>query len=160
MSEIIYSPKLVQHAIGDLLELFREPMIGAGQVALYDEIAARLSAIVDKQPAWGWRYVHGVATGSMQPSKLMSRAVMAMVASMDGVPVEVADTEPVQIYARPGAVRAGSIVLGGSRMCDLPGCPVSFVPSVPWQKYHSPRCATAGRALARTQRRQAKAGMQ
>ena len=44
-------------------------------------------------------------------------------------------TVTVQVLARPGAVPAGSLVLGEARQCVWPGCRVRFVPRVPWQRY-------------------------
>ena len=140
MSETAFSPQEISQALGVLLEALRPSVNGLGHVALYKEIARRLSAVARKQPPWGWRYIQGVEKGTITPSRKLTRAVFSLGATLDGVPALVADTEPVQVYARPGAVRPGSIILGESKTCARPGCPVSFIPRVPWQKFCSSEC--------------------
>jgi hypothetical protein len=129
----------VQQDLQLLLDALRPSLNGRGHVAFYTDAARRLSVIVGKKPAWGWRYIQGVEKGTIEPGRKLTRAVAALAASMDGVPAFVADTEPVQVYARPGAVRPGSVILGESRTCANPGCTISFVPNVPWRRY-CPNC--------------------
>lgn len=140
MSETAFSPEEISQALNALLEALHPAVNGLGHVALYKEIAKRLSVIAQKQPPWGWRYIQGVEKGTIAPSQKLTRAVFTLGATLDGVPALVADTEPVQVYARPGAVRPGSIILGESKTCARPGCPVSFIPKVPWQKYCCSDC--------------------
>ena len=140
MSEIAFSPQEISQVLSVLLEALRPSVNCLGHVALYKEIARRLSAVARKQPPWGWRYIQGVEKGTIAPSKKLGRAVFSLGATLDGVPALVADTEPVQVYARPGAVRPGSIILGESKTCARPSCPVSFIPRVPWQKFCSSEC--------------------
>lgn len=130
----------VQIDLISLLDALRPSLNGRGHVNFYEEVARRLSLIVDKTPAWGWRYIQGVEKGSIDPGRKMARAITALAASLDGMPAFVADTEPVQVYARPGAIRPGSVVLGASRTCANPGCTISFVPNVPWRRY-CPNCS-------------------
>jgi hypothetical protein len=140
MSETAFSPEDISLALSALLEALRPAVNGLGHVALYKEIARRLSAVARKQPPWGWRYIQGVEKGTIVPSQKLARAVYSLGATLDGVPTLVANTEPVQVYARPGSVRPGSIILGESKTCARPGCPVSFIPKVPWQKFCSSEC--------------------
>jgi hypothetical protein len=140
MSETAFSPEEISQALSVLLEAMKPAVNGLGQVALYKEVAKRLSALARKQPPWGWRYIQCVEKGTLAPSQKLTRAVFSLGATLDGVPTLVANTEPVQVYARPGTVRPGSIILGESRACARPGCPVSFIPRVPWQKYCSSEC--------------------
>lgn len=125
--------------IQDTLELLvansREP----GKVAVYEDLARRLSMIAAKENAWTWRYVQSVHMGSMQPSEKFARAVSVLAAEMDGLPAVVAETEPITVYARPGTVRANAIVIGESKACASPACTIHFIPRVPWQKY-CPNC--------------------
>ncbi len=140
MSEISTTPKEVSQALHELLETLKPILGGKGNVAFYEEIAKRLSTVVKKDPAWGWRYVKSVETGTVEPSRKFTRAVFALGATLDGVPKSVVDTVPVQVYAPPGAVRPGSIILSESKTCARPGCTANFVPRVPWQKYCSLDC--------------------
>ena len=44
-------------------------------VKLYQKMAIRLSKLVGKTPAWGWRYVQSVCSGSVEPSKKFMQAL-------------------------------------------------------------------------------------
>lgn len=121
----------VQSNLGLLAGLFAE----SGTVAIYTDLAARLSKIARKEKPWSWRYVQSVHVGTMEPSKKFARAVEILAASMDGLPAFVAETEAVTVYARPGSVHPNAIVIGESKQCENPTCTVRFIPRVPWQKY-------------------------
>lgn len=109
-------------------------------LAFYTMVANELSRAVGKEPSWTWRYVQGVAAGTIQPSQLFGSAVFALGATLDDVPAPLAYTQQIQVLARPGEVIDGSLVLGKSRLCARPGCRVWFVPNVPWRKYCSKEC--------------------
>lgn len=108
-----------------------------GQVAIYTDLARRLGSVAGKE--WSWRYVQSVHKGTVAPSRKLLRAVEILSAEMDGLPVFVADTEPVTVYVKPGTVRQNAIVIGSSKPCINPACSIHFVPRVPWQKY-CPNC--------------------
>ncbi len=103
------------------------------------DIANRLSMIARQNPPWTWRYVHNVYMG-MQPSKRFVKAFMAMGAMSDGIPLEIATAARVQVVAM-GEVHQGSLILADSVQCV---CGLWFVPRVPWQKYHAPKCRKRG----------------
>lgn len=123
----------VQNNLGLLVGIFGV----SGQVAIYTDLAGRLSKIARKE--WTWRYVQSVHKGSVAPSANFARAVEILLAEIDGMPAFVSETEPVTVNARPGSVRESSIVLGLSKSCANPRCTIYFIPVVPWQKY-CPRC--------------------
>jgi hypothetical protein len=108
-----------------------------GEVAFYQDIAERLSKIAHKEKPWGWRYVQSVDHNTLghEPSKSFLRAVEILAASIDGIPVLVAETEAVTVFARPGAIHPNAIVLSESKRCTEPTCTIHFIPRVPWQKY-------------------------
>jgi hypothetical protein len=143
MSEL--SPEQTRNSLAELVNALR-PLIGQdGQVAVYDELARRLSALAQKEPPWGWRYIQGVTKGTIAPSAALGRAVMALGATLDGVPTVVANTQAVQVFAEAGRVRPGSIILAASKSCARPGCLVNFVPIVPVQRFCSRDCAKKAR---------------
>lgn len=109
-------------------------------------IADKLSAIVNKETAWSWRYLHQVMGGSMKPSKIMVSAIMALGASTDGLPADLAITHSVQIITA-GNIRPGTLIYGDSKPCGNPGCPVWFIPKTWNQEYHSKACKNAVRKL-------------
>lgn len=140
MLESSISKKRTQDILSDVFDALRPFSNSRGKVAFYEDVAIRLSTIANKTPAWGWRYVQGVEKGSVQPGRAFSHAITILAAGLDGVPAEIANTEIVKIHATPGNILSNSIVLGTSRSCLRPACPVYFVPLVPWQKYHSSQC--------------------
>ena len=125
----------VQNNLGHLVSVFQK----SGKVETYTELAEKLSAIAHKENPWGWRYVQSVHVGSVAPSEKFTNAVDILMASLDGLPAFIAETEPITVYARPGAIHPNSVILGESKTCAQPDCSVHFVPRVPWQKY-CPNC--------------------
>lgn len=113
----------------------------SSSVKFWQMIAEELSHTVKKKPSWSWRYPQGVAAGTIHPSLKFIKAIKLIGAVIDGVPLEIVDISPVTVYANKGSIQSGSIVMGISRICDVPGCNRFFVPNVPWRKkcpVHSP----------------------
>lgn len=102
--------------------------------AAVEVVAGKLNAI-DGSATWSRRYVLSVANGTLKPSRRLARAIAALAATLDDVPVELARAETIEISAAPGAIRKGAYVLGTSKVCERPGCGVIFVPNVPWRRY-------------------------
>ena len=133
-----------------------QPTVGpGGKVAVYEDLARRLSTLAHKDPPWGWRYIQGVEKGTIEPSAKLTRAVVALGATLDGIPSVAANTQAVQVYAEMGRVKPGSIILAASKLCARPTCPVSFVPVVPLQKYCSRECAHKARQELNAERKKA-----
>jgi hypothetical protein len=123
----------------EIVDYYSDLRARLGNVKFYDHLAGQLSKIASRPKPWTWRYVQGVQAGTVEPSPAFSRAVNALGAAIDDVPAILAYTVTVQVYARPGAVPPGAIVLAEARACAWPGCQVIFVPTVPNQKYCSKR---------------------
>jgi hypothetical protein len=117
--------------------LGHDPMLIA--VKDLQDVADQLSYMVKKDPAWGWRYLRNVMNGKMDPSAKLTDAVMRLGAMIDSTPVDVARSEQVTVMA-VGNVQPGSLILADSRRCANPGCKITFVPRVPWQRCHSSEC--------------------
>jgi hypothetical protein len=150
MSEL--SPEQIQVSLTELANTLK-PVIGErGHVALYDELAKRLSVLARRKTPWGWRYIQGVIKGSITPSAALARATLALGATLDGVPPVAANTQAIQVYAEAGRVKPGSIILAASKLCARPACPVSFVPIVPHQKFCSRECARKARQELKAER--------
>jgi hypothetical protein len=107
------------------------------QVQFFSEVAKRLSRIARQDPPWSWRYVQSAYSDTLghPPSKRFLRAVELLASEVDGMPAFIADTEAVTVYARPGAIRPGTIILGVSQLCKHPPCGIWFVRTHPRQKY-------------------------
>lgn len=128
-------PKLDLRDVKRNLDALTAIFAKSGKVEMYAHLAEKLSAIAHKEKVWSWRYVQSVHTGSIAPSEIFSNAVDVLMASLDGLPAFVAETEPITVYARPGAIHPNAVILGESKSCAEPTCTVHFVPRVPWQKY-------------------------
>ncbi len=106
------------------------------------QTALDLSVIAGKQPAWSHRYLKSVLdpNGKVTASKALTHAVRALALQIDDVPTVLTTAEPIQVHAQPGTVRPGAVILGKSKPCINPYCPVHFVPTVPWQDACNPKC--------------------
>lgn len=127
-------------------ELGHEPTLIS--VDALQVIADKLSAIAGKEPGWSWRYLRNVLNSKLRASEKLIGAILALGATIDGVPDIVASATPVQVLA-VGNVAPGAVILADSKPCNRPSCPVLFVPRVPSQRYCSPDCKKKMRQLRR-----------
>ena len=126
MSALENAPQI----LGSIIEHFEQNLNGQAV-----EVVAEKLNDVDGAASWTRRYVLSVANGTLSPSRRLAKAIAALAATLDDVPVELARAETVRITAAPGTIRDGSYVLGTSKVCERPGCAVVFVPNVPWRRY-------------------------
>jgi hypothetical protein len=126
---------------GALRELIRSFGYDPDRISSEDlqGVADRLSRIAGKEPAWGWRYLHNILMGKLDSSEKLTQAIMALGASFDGIPLEVAASRPVTVQAL-GNVRPGALVFGDSRPCSNPACPVEFIPRAWNHRFCTPAC--------------------
>ncbi len=117
-------------------------------VSELQKVADRLSEVATaggrNSKPWTWRYLRSVLSGTVEPSQRLVNAILKLGALIDGAPVEAVKGERVQVLAL-GKVAPGSVILASSKACGNPGCKVTFVPVVPWQRFHSQACAAAWR---------------
>lgn len=140
MSEIEKPAFSIANPLIAIIELLKPSWVGLSRVQRYQDVARRLSGIVHKSPAWGWRYIQSVAAGTVEPSAKLTQAADLLLAEFDGLPAWIGITEPVTIYAFPGDVKPGSIAKTKSKPCARPGCAVWFLPASPRQRYCCPEC--------------------
>ena len=112
-------------------------------------VVGELSDLVDKLPAWGWRYLRNVLNDDQAASGKLTQAIMAWGAIIDGVPAIWANTEDVTVRAKPGQLHPGAVVLPSSLRCGYSGCRAAFVPNVPWQRH----CSREHQVLASKEKR-------
>lgn len=137
MSETPQNPSLTHTALKVLIAVFETTQ--NGKVALYNHLAYQLSEIAGRSPPWTWRYVQGVLAGTLSPSPAFAQAVFALQVATQKRPFTHVGLELVQIYARPGTVQPGALVMAESRPCARPTCSICFVPEFPEQIY-CPNC--------------------
>jgi len=143
-----FEAKMIQDNLSSIVEYFNGRREELGTVAFYGMLATKMSRVVRKQPAWTWRYIQGIHAGSIAPSKRFARAVNAMGAVLDEVPIAMSDVVEVRVFAVPETVQPGSLIIGTTKPCERPGCRVLFVPNVPWRKYCSTECCLPNRPPA------------
>lgn len=132
-----YAPQMLAQLI---VESGHDPAIIS--VEDLQEIASRLSEFARKDPAWGWRYLRNVLNRKIDASRALINAIVALGATNDGTPEELARARSVTVMVI-GDVKPGALVLADSRACAFPGCGIHFVPRSPQQRYHAPRCQKA-----------------
>lgn len=138
----------IRDGLGEIMEYFGG-IPEEGKVKFWDDLAAKLSRIVGKNKPWTWRYPKQVYEGQTGPSELFASAVYAMGAAIDEVPTAVVYTVQVRVFAKPGTVEDGSVILGQSKPCKRPGCRVRIVPNVPWRDFCSKECGEIFRKESR-----------
>lgn len=121
-----------------VLNEFEEMRSTMGSVDFYTAMAVKLGNLVGE--SWSWRYVQGVEKGTVGAGRKFGEAVRRLAEVVDGRRAEMTGMVPVRVLAREGQVREGSVILGGSRVCDGGSCQVVFVPRVPWQRFCSKEC--------------------
>lgn len=125
--------------------------VGEGRVGVYELAARQLWRAAPGElrkrrngrygrGAWTWRYVQGVAAGTIRASEDFGLAVRRLAEALDGKMVEHTGMREVVVLAREEDVGEGAVVLGRARRCEGLGCRVRFVPRVPWQRFCSAEC--------------------
>jgi len=146
--------EIVQRDLESLISSLR-PFYGPGEKSdLLADLAHRLSCMVDKYPSWSWRYIHGIANGTLDLSPKFIRAVQLLVTQQSSqsivalyIPNHPTRLVLVNCLAR---VNPGALILSPSHPCKNPACTIHFVPRVPWQKF-CPACSkrtTPGRSYS------------
>lgn len=133
MSESPLNLTTTQTALARLLAVFQP--LHKGKVALYKDLARRLAETAGRSSPWTWRYVQGVLIGTLAPSPRFAQAVRTLQRAVERVPRTQTDFEEVKVYARPGAVQPGAIVLPTSRPCANLACLTHFIPVDPEQTF-------------------------
>src|SRR5512139_467965 len=129
---------LTQQQLSMIVEYHEAMLAELGTEKFFTHLAGQLSALAQRRPAWGWRYVQSVTSGTLRASRAFTLAVEAYGATLDDAPAVITYTVQVTVLARPGALpENGALVLGEAKPCAWPGCRVIFVPRVPWQRYCS-----------------------
>jgi hypothetical protein len=140
----------IQRDLAALISSLQPSYSPMEKIKLLAELAHRLSRMADKNPVWGWRYIHGVANGTLEASPRFIYAVKQLT-------IQQVATTAMQISGQPARiitvnaiakVRPGAFILSPSRPCENPTCTIHFVPRVPWQKY-CPRCRLPKRKRSR-----------
>ena len=139
----------VRQGLEMIVEQFADQRAGLGTVRFYELLAQKLSAVVRRDKAWSWRYVQSVHAGSLEPSRLFGQAVQALGSALDDTPVGAAWTEAVRVFAPPGMVREGAVVLMPAKPCRGPGCRLWIVGRA---AYCSEECRRKARQMRRSQR--------
>lgn len=117
------------------------------------DLGVRLSELADKSPAWSWRYMRSVLSGSVGVSRDLSRAILQLAALFDGVPLQQVQAVSVTVVVLPGViVEAGALALVSSRRCDYVACRKPFIPRSTRQRFHTEECRRVDQNLKRKKR--------
>jgi len=110
-----------------------------GRLASLDELAASLSRIAGKSPAWSGRYLNSVILGhkGFRITNEMGMALQSYASRLDGMHPLQALLVEITCYSVGERVKPNSIITGESKRC---ACTVLFVPHHPRQKYCSKEC--------------------
>lgn len=134
------NPNHTQSTLQAILDALKPSYAGRPKKELYQAIADRLGDIAGEQ--WRWRYVQGVLSDNgVKPGVEFARSVDVLFAVMiNKTSPLIAKAVKVEVYAQPGTLHPGAIILASSIPCANPACTVHFVPKTPGQKYCQPSC--------------------
>jgi len=121
----------IQEAISGLIDGLHLPN-GAN---CYKHLAGSISAAVDKDPPYTWRYIQSVHKGTIKAGAPLKAAVSSLLAHQYGIPSQISQAQFVTVLAEPGTIVIGSYVNGQSKLCPL--CGILFVTDHPRRKYCS-----------------------
>lgn len=133
--------KPTQLYLNKIVDALKPSYEGRPQKELLQEVADRLGRIARKK--WGANYVNGVLNDSkgVKPGVEFARCVEVLSSELiEGVPALIANAVRLEVYAPPGHLHAGAIVLGRSQPCANPACTVHFVKKTGHQKYCRSAC--------------------
>lgn len=130
-----------QLSLKSIVDALKPSYAGRPKKELHQAVADRLGKLAGKN--WGSGYVHGVLTNAKGVSAGVEfqRCVEVLESELiEGVPALIANAVKIEVYAPPGQLHAGAIVLGRSKSCANPACTVHFVAKTGHQKYCQPAC--------------------
>lgn len=146
--KLALSDSVVVEMLRDLMRYFDvDPDLAT--VAQKEMIAQKLGGVAGE--AWGWRYVHNVLRQTVQPSRKLTAAIMALGAQLDGTPVLLSQARPMNLLVI-GNVKPGSVVLADSRECANPRCKVSFIPKSHFQTHCTQACTKEHQEIKKSQK--------
>lgn len=126
----------VSEALQSILDHFLEETTFKDTEELYAIVAEKLSKIADKNPPWKAKYIYNVLRNGDFASKAMREAIYTLATVSDGLPVEIAQSEPVTVFVvRNNSVKPNSLVYAESKLCAKADCTVWFVPNTPNRIY-------------------------
>lgn len=130
---------MTQNTLIDIYKQVYGDLTAPGRLASLEELAATLSRIAGKEPAWTARYLNSVILGhkGFTVSAELSRTIQVYAARLDEAHPLQALLVEITAYSINGAVAPGSVITGKSRRC---ACGLLFVPHHPRQKYCTPAC--------------------
>lgn len=124
--------------------------------ALANQVAEALSMLAGRPTAWSGRalvqyYQH---PETYRPGAKLIAALLTMGERLDGVNPTRAGTIAVEVYAQPGTILPGTVILRPTQRCHNPLCGIFFIGS-PTQKYCCKKCRQAAYRLRRKQKESA-----
>lgn len=116
------------------------PLDAPGKLKNLDDLAGKLSRIVEHKPPWSARYLNALLCGhkGFSITKELGSAIQALADQRDGTHPLHARIVEITVYSVNGYVQPSSIILGASKRCK--GCQILIVPRVPWQQYCGKDC--------------------
>lgn len=104
------------------------------------EFGRTLKKAVDPSDTIGYSnsYIIQLEDGRRNCTPELERGYRRIAAAFDETDPDLATAKAVTVYATSDI--GGALVMGEARQCARPGCPVKFVPTSNFQKYHNRRC--------------------
>ena len=132
--EMAMIPLPIAEVIRSLLKDLEQRIAFKNREELYQDLARRLSAVAGRKEVWSSTYVINALNPKFESrvGKPFVRAANILAATLDGLPLQIAQAKSVTVFAL-GSVKENSLITGNSIPCKNPTCTVWFVPNV-WNR--------------------------
>ena len=107
----------------------------------FTRLALELSRLAGKSKHWGWKYLDNVHRGRQDASKILTNALLAMLAASDDLPALLVTAKSANVLLPPQLAEelAGRYIMANApKTCRQ--CKLIFSPNVP-QRKDCPACS-------------------
>jgi hypothetical protein len=111
-----------------------------GIAATYRRIVNDLNNLSSPPKHWSWNYLHEVSRGRLQPSPILTAAILCLQNKLRIQHKQAPSFESTQVFAPAGYVAPGALILATSRKCAWELCRRDFVPLHPQQRFCNTSC--------------------
>lgn len=139
-SQAVFTPTITGAQVKELREMLKQSLAEFGKT-LKHAIDPRSK----DSDAFTRQYISRIEHGQQAITQEIETAYWRMVGVIDDVPVGVNATVKVTVYAAPGQIPENTYIPRTAKVvkCARPGCPVAFIKTNPFQRYHDPDCQQA-----------------
>ena len=101
----------------------------------FQSMGEALANIVGRENPYTYRYLRSVLYRNYKPGKRLSHAIELAGATLDGIPLTIAEAETKTVYTPPGLDVEYAYLITPARLCASTDCFNKFIPNIWNRKY-------------------------